>query len=137
MTVDGTTYGGGSVAAGVAVTGTGVALVIGGSQRIGGTFRFTQSGTGATRRVTLAVTSLSAFVGDDAGTTTLTDDTGVTLTGSGSLLITATGVAADFSATIAFKLPASLASTLSFGSGVPVRLQLNTMPRPRWTPGSR
>ena len=128
VTVDGTTYGGGSVAAGVAVTGTGVALVVGGSQRIGGTFRFTQSGTGATRRVTLAVTSLSAFVGDDASTATLTDDTGVTLTGSGSLLITATGVAADFSATIAFKLPASLASTLSFGSGVPVRLQLNTMP---------
>ncbi len=127
LTIEGVTYGGGApVAPGVAVSGSGMSLVVAG-QKISGDFTFVQTGIGTTRKVTLAIANLSAFVGAGADTATTADDAGVLLTGSGSLLLTSAGVAASFSATVTFRFPAALTDVISIGdpAGIAFSVEIN------------
>ena len=76
------------IAAGLAITGDDVSLVVAG-QRIRGNFAFRQTGTGATRVLTLSISDLVAFFGDDNGTPDDdTDGAGMALSGGGDLVIT-------------------------------------------------
>ena len=107
------------------VGGIGLTLEIGG-QRLGGTFWFEQRTVGTRRLVSVTATNVSLFLGDDGGTTVTTDDRGLSLTGgTGSLLLTPEGIAADVSGTITLVGMADL----PFAVGpIVVALQVNTMP---------
>ena len=107
------------------VGGSGLSLEIG-DQRLGGTFWFEQQTVGLQRIVKISATNVTLFLGDDAGTTSTADDRGLSLTsGSGSLLLTSAGIAAQVSGTVTLLG----LDDLPFAVGpIAVALQVNTMP---------
>ncbi|MCU1583444.1 MAG: hypothetical protein JWO01_2832, partial [Microbacteriaceae bacterium] len=108
-----------------AITATGLAIDIAG-QQLRGNFTFEQAGIGTARVVKVAATNVSLFLGDSKGAGDA-DDVGLRLTGgTGALLLTSAGMAADVSGTIAFVGLTGI--PFSLGSGLVVRLQINTMP---------
>ncbi|MDT4911740.1 MAG: large repetitive protein, partial [Pseudonocardiales bacterium] len=107
------------------IAATGLALEIAG-QQLRGNFTFEQAGIGTARVVKVAATNVSLFLGDTKGAGP-TDDVGLRLTGgTGALLLTSAGMAADVSGTVA--LVGLTGIPFSLGSGLVVGLQINTMP---------
>jgi hypothetical protein len=109
------------------ISALGLAVDIAG-QQLRGNFTFEQAGIGTARVVKVAATNVSIFLGDPKTAGTEADDVGVRLTaGTGALLLTSTGMAAQVSGTIALVgLDPSI--PFSLGSGLVVKLQINTMP---------
>ena len=115
----------------LSVSGTGVYVEVAG-QRIAGNFTFTQSGVGAARTITLTITNLDSFFGQ-AGIGAISAANGYrglhlsTPVGTTStIVLTSAGTVVDLSATVEL---VGLPSAITFGgvgTGIPVRLQLNT-----------
>ncbi|HWG93174.1 MAG TPA: VCBS repeat-containing protein, partial [Mycobacteriales bacterium] len=120
FTVGTTTYGGGDpIAPGLVLAGSAALTVAG--QALAGTVRLAQTGTGATRRVRLDITALTAFLGAPDGSVGLRLTT--PSTAGITVLLTPAGVAVDGTVSVALVgIPTSAFSLTS----PTVRLQLNT-----------